>query len=208
MIPGNDPSDAILRDYFDALLQDTGSQPTPPNHPLPSEAAQAPETQVAAESLVATEMFEAPEAPVVVEIPQVPWWLCQMGRMRILVASSTVLSPLDANTLSDPPMVWHQTQIVHQGRTWQVLELARCINPNAPETPVTHLLPLRGQDVLLALPGAPLPFPLEDADIQWRTPRTIRPWLMGMTKDGEQIIVDLSLLLASCMDNNGPIVED
>lgn len=122
------------------------------------------------------------------------WQLCRLGRLQLLLPSGSVGAPIAAAGLTAPD-TWHGAHVRIGMVDWQVVELGACIAPGLAAAPIDTLLPVIGSRWLLGVPGLPEPLILSDDAIEWRTQRSSRPWLSGMSRDGQYMALDVQALI-------------
>lgn len=143
-----------------------------------------------------------PDAATVADTQRDPapnWQVCRLGRLQLLLPAASLGTPIAARDVTRPA-TWHHAHM-HIGATdWQVAELGVCIAPNLAAAPVDTLLPVTASNWLLAVAGVPAPLALADDAIEWRAQRHSRPWLAGMTRDGQYMALDMRALVEHVTD--------
>jgi hypothetical protein len=167
-------NDAAMRDYLDALLQESA-----PPAPEPTQDDSA-----------------------------TVWQMCKLGHLQLLLCGGALGAPIGIDQVATPPVAWHLAHVRIGSESWRVAELAPCIAPGLAGTPVDTLLPVTGIRWLLAVPGRPLPLHLPDAEIEWRTQRSSRPWLLGMSREGRHMLLDARALIADIAHNVGTLQKE
>lgn len=138
----------------------------------------------------------APAASKATQGDPAPTWLaCRMGRLQLLLPSASIGAPI-ATLDFETPESWHRARIRIGKDDWQVAELGACIAPGFAVLPIDTLLPVTGSGWLLGVTGQPVRLSLDDDAIEWRTQRSSRPWLCGMSRDGRYMTLDVQALIA------------
>lgn len=142
-------------------------------------------------------LLQEPATPVAAqEDSETTWQFCQLGHLQLLLPDVDTGMPMGTSQVGTIPTDWHLAHIRIGKDDWHVLDLARSIAPRLACPAVDTLLPITDTHWLLALPGRPTPASLPDDAIEWRTQRSSRPWLAGMSRDGQHMALDIRALIA------------
>lgn len=142
-------------------------------------------------------LLQEPAKPLAVqEGTGTTWQSCRLGRLQLLLPDVDTGMPMGTSQVGTVPTDWHLAHVRIGKNDWHVLDLARSIAPRLACPAVDTLLPVTGTHWLLALPGRPTPMSLPDDAVEWRTQRSSRPWLAGMSRDGQHMALDIHALIA------------
>lgn len=136
------------------------------------------------------------------------WQACRLGRLHLLLPGDSTGRPMGIGEVETTPPCWHLARIRAGMVDWRVLDLARSIAPRLACASVDALLPVTGTRWLLAVPAQPVPMRLSDDAIEWREQRSSRPWLTGMSRDGQYMTLDILALIAQVADNTDTAPEE
>lgn len=122
--------------------------------------------------------------------------ICRISSVRLALPEAY----LDA-AIPLPPLLnysapdWFLGRHLHDGMQRQVVDLARIVAPDVPRSHADALLPIRSRPWAMACTLDPQVAWLTHDDIQWRDPGGMRPWLSGMSRDGQCAVIDIPALL-------------